>query len=121
MILLQQIKVRNYIVMSMNLALGWFPTQNTLEGLPKTIYSYNPRKICAPYFVHTEGEIHQAVHTDAADHAHNIVVSHTLTLRKLQKSNSLTPLRHMDFLLTCHKMEKENFCLVKEAVHHQIL
>lgn len=115
-------QVRNYIEMSMTLPLAWFPTRNPLEALTITpIYWYNLRKNCAPYFVHTESEKHQDVHTYAADHAHNIVISHTLMSRKLQINSSLAPLRHMDFLLTCHKMENENSCHVKEAVHHQIL
>lgn len=63
----------------MALPLALFPTQNPLEALTTTtIYSYNLRKSSAPYFVHTEGETHQDVHTDAADYAHNIAVSHTL-------------------------------------------
>ena len=62
----------------MTLPLAWFPTQYPLEALTTITYSYHLTKSHAPCFVHTEGETHQDVDTDSADHAYNNVISHTL-------------------------------------------
>lgn len=80
--------------MSMTLPLVWLPTQCPLEAVTTTTtYSYHLTESCGPYFVHMEGETHQDAHTDSADHAYNIVISHTILERKLQDTRTVLQLQ----------------------------
>lgn len=77
-VLQQMLSHKLYPEMPMTLPLAWFPTQYPLEALTTTIaHSHHLTESRGPYFLHTEGETHQDVHTDSAGHAYNIVISHT--------------------------------------------